>query len=116
MSLQEPIQHSPRSRLEGGDDHNSHRRRPRPSGRDRHRAEPGRGVISAGPPLNHPINEAEYRRVFASLAQSGVDGIAVDDEPENIVNLKVIIELAEKNRMPVIYPFKLCVEAGGLMS
>ena len=74
------------------------------------------GVTSAGPPLNHPINEAEYRRVFASLAQSGVDGIVVDDEPEHIVNLKVTIELAEKNRLPVIYPFKLFVEAGGLMS
>jgi hypothetical protein len=34
-----------------------------------------------GPSLNHPANEAEYR-VFASLAQIGVDGIAVDDEPE----------------------------------
>jgi putative tryptophan/tyrosine transport system substrate-binding protein len=69
-----------------------------------------------GQELNHPANEAEYRRVFASLAQAGLDGIMVSDEPENHMNFKVIVELAEKNRLPVIYPFKLFVEAGGLMS
>jgi putative ABC transport system substrate-binding protein len=74
------------------------------------------GVTSVNPLLKHPVTEAEYRRVFASLAQSGIDGIAVDDEPEHLVNLKVIIELDEKNRLPVIYPFKLLVEARGLMS
>jgi putative tryptophan/tyrosine transport system substrate-binding protein len=30
--------------------------------------------------------------------------------------VKVISELAEKNRLPVIYPFNQFVEAGGLMS
>jgi putative ABC transport system substrate-binding protein len=74
------------------------------------------GVTFVGPPLSFPINEAEYRRVFASLAQSGVDGIVVADELEHRVNLKVIVELAEKNRLPVMYPYKLFVEAGGLMS
>ena len=29
---------------------------------------------------------------------------------------KLIIELAEKYRLPAMYPFKMCVEAGGLMS
>src|SRR5262249_21688756 len=33
-----------------------------------------RGVTYVGPPLNHPVNEAEYRRVFAFLAQIGADG------------------------------------------
>jgi putative tryptophan/tyrosine transport system substrate-binding protein len=69
-----------------------------------------------GQELNHPANEAEYRRVFASLAQAGVDGIMVADSAENVANRKVIVELAEKYRLPVIYPFKVLVEAGGLMS
>jgi putative tryptophan/tyrosine transport system substrate-binding protein len=72
-------------------------------------------VTYVGPPLNFPVNEAEYRRVFASLAQGGADGIIVTDEVENEVNLKVIVELAEKYRLPAIYPFA-AVEAGGLMS
>jgi putative tryptophan/tyrosine transport system substrate-binding protein len=32
------------------------------------------------------------------------------------VNHKLIVELAEKNRLPAIYPMKVFVEAGGLMS
>jgi putative tryptophan/tyrosine transport system substrate-binding protein len=32
------------------------------------------------------------------------------------VNHKLIVELAEKNRLPAIYPMKVFVEASGLMS
>jgi hypothetical protein len=48
----------------------------------------------AGPPLDRPINEAEYRRVFAALVQYGADGILVNDEIEDITNHKLIAELA----------------------
>jgi putative ABC transport system substrate-binding protein len=73
-------------------------------------------VSFVGPPLSHPVNEAEYRRVFASLAQAGADGIMLDDSAENVANLKLIVELAEKYRLPAIYPFKMFVQAGGLTS
>ena len=73
-------------------------------------------VTYVGPPLNFPVNEAEYRRVFASLAQIGADGFNVSDEVENIANLKVIVELAEKYRLPALYPFAVFVKYGGLMS
>jgi putative ABC transport system substrate-binding protein len=74
-------------------------------------------VTYVGTPLDYPINEAEYRRLFASLTQSGgADGMVATDEVQNIANLKVIVELAEKYRLPVIYPFKMFVKAGGLMS
>jgi putative ABC transport system substrate-binding protein len=75
-----------------------------------------RGVTYVGPPLNYPVNEAEYRRVFASLAQIGADGFNVSDESENVANRKVIVELAEKYRLPALYPFAVFVELGGLMS
>ena len=75
-----------------------------------------RGFTFVGPPLNYPVNEAEYRRLFASLVQIGVDGIEATDEPENIVNLKVIVELAEKYRLPALYPFAVFVKPGGLVS
>jgi putative tryptophan/tyrosine transport system substrate-binding protein len=74
------------------------------------RSELGRrwGVPYADPtPLDLPINEAEYRRVFASVAQTGAAGMVVTDETVNIANLKVIVELSEKNRLPVVYPFKI---------
>ena len=74
------------------------------------------GVTWVGPALNHPIDEAEYRRVFAALIQDRAEGILVTDEDVHVTNVKLIVELAEKSRLPAIYPFKLFVEAGGLMS
>jgi putative tryptophan/tyrosine transport system substrate-binding protein len=74
------------------------------------------GLTGVGPPLNRPIDEAEYRRVFAALAQEGAEEIIVSDEPEHYTNLRLIIELAKKGRLPAIYPYRECVEAGGLMS
>jgi putative ABC transport system substrate-binding protein len=74
------------------------------------------GVNWVGPALDRPTNETEYNRVFAALAQDGAEGIVVSDEEDNVANLKSIIELAEKNRLPTIYPFAFFVEAGGLMS
>ena len=65
------------------------------------------------PPLNRRIDEAEYRRVFAALAQEGGEEVIVSDEPEHYTNL---IELAERGRLPTIYPYREFVEAGGLMS
>ena len=40
----------------------------------------------------------------------------VTDEPENVSYRRLIIELAEKGRLPTIYPYRQYVEAGGLMS
>jgi putative tryptophan/tyrosine transport system substrate-binding protein len=74
------------------------------------------GITWVGPPLDHPIDEAEYRRVFAVLAQDRADAIWVGDEVENITNRKLIVELAEENSLPAIYLLKVFVEAGGLMS
>ena len=54
--------------------------------------------------------------MFAALAQEGAEGISVNDEAENGTNISLIVELAEKARLPAIYPFKKFVEAGGLMS
>ena len=77
-----------------------------------------RRAVNVGPPLNHPANDAEYRRVFASVAQAGADGIIVTDEPENLAppTPKLIVELAEKYRLPALYPFPFFVKLGGLMS
>jgi putative ABC transport system substrate-binding protein len=74
------------------------------------------GTTLAGPPLDQPIDEAEYRRVFAALAQDGAQGVIVGDEPENVTNRRLIVELVEKARLPAIYPYPIFVEAGGLMS
>jgi putative tryptophan/tyrosine transport system substrate-binding protein len=69
-----------------------------------------------GPPLDPPVDEAAYRRAFVGLTQDHADGFMVSDEVENFSNQKVIVELADKNRLPAIYPLKAFVESGGLMS
>jgi putative ABC transport system substrate-binding protein len=74
------------------------------------------GLTLVGPPLEYPINEAEYRRVFAATAEDGAEGVMVFDNPENYENRMLVVELAEKHRLPAMYPFRGFVEAGGLMS
>jgi putative ABC transport system substrate-binding protein len=74
------------------------------------------GVTWVGPPLDHPFDEAEYRRVFAALAQEGAQGLIVGDDPPNVINIRLIVELVEKGRLPAIYPYREFVEAGGLMN
>jgi putative ABC transport system substrate-binding protein len=71
-------------------------------------------VIAAS--LDHPMDEAAYRRVFVGLTQDHADGFMVHEDAENFANHKLIVELAEKNRLPAIYPWKMSVEDGGLMS
>ena len=74
------------------------------------------GMTQVGLPFDHPANEAEYRRVFAALIEDRAEAIMVNDEEENIAKFKLIVELAEKTRLPAIYTYKMFVEAGGLMS
>jgi putative ABC transport system substrate-binding protein len=73
-------------------------------------------VSIVGPPLENPTDEQQYQQVFAALAQEGADGLLVTDEAENFTYKRLIVELAEKGRLPTIYPYRQFVEAGGLMS
>jgi putative ABC transport system substrate-binding protein len=73
-------------------------------------------VSIVGPPLEPPFGEQQYQRVFAALAQEGADGLVVSDSTENFVYRRLIIELAEKGRLPTIYPTRQHVEVGGLMA
>jgi putative ABC transport system substrate-binding protein len=74
------------------------------------------GLTLVDPPLDYPIDEAAYRRVFAALVQNGAEGIMVFDTVENWVSRRLIAELAENHRLPAMYPYREYVEAGGLMS
>ena len=73
-------------------------------------------VSVVGPPLERPVDEKEYQRVFAALAQADSDSLYVADEPENVTYRRLIVDMAAKGRLPTIYPWRQCVEAGGLMS
>jgi putative ABC transport system substrate-binding protein len=74
------------------------------------------GLRVVGPLYVTKGSNDEYREVFATMSQSGANGLFVDDAPEHITKRQLIGELAAKYRLPAIYPFPVFVEAGGLMS
>jgi len=70
-----------------------------------------------GPPLEYPLDATEYRRVIAAMAQAGAQALIVHvTVPQNYENRRLIIELAEKGRLPAIFPFLEAVKLGGLMA
>ena len=69
-----------------------------------------------GPPLSAPFQEPEYRRVFAAIAKEKAHGLVVGGQSENYAHRRLIVELAEKARLPAIYSYREFVEVGGLMS
>ena len=73
------------------------------------------GITVVGPFTDNG-SEEEYRRVLAIISQEGADALFVGESPEHITKRKLIGELAEKYRLPAIYPFRSFVEAGGLRS
>jgi putative ABC transport system substrate-binding protein len=73
------------------------------------------GLTLVGAPLNDPIQEQEYRRVFSMLARDRVQALVVSDHAENIAHHRLIVTLAAQGRLPAIYPFRDFVDAGGLM-
>jgi putative tryptophan/tyrosine transport system substrate-binding protein len=75
-----------------------------------------RSVSLVGSLLDSPIGDAGYRHAFAAMAQEGADAVYVGDEPEHLQNLRLIVELAEKDRLPAIYSWREAVEAGGFMA
>jgi putative tryptophan/tyrosine transport system substrate-binding protein len=74
------------------------------------------GIFLLAPRLEGTLQETEYRRVFEAMAQEHADALYVGIDPENIANRRLIVELAEKNRLPTIYPYREFVEIGGLMA
>ena len=73
------------------------------------------GISLLGPPLDSPIQESEYRRVFAEIAQQRADAVIVGDQPENTAHRQLIVELANTWRLPAIYAYREYATVGGLM-
>ncbi len=75
----------------------------------------------AGIELVFPIEavywrEDEYRAAFARMAREGVDRVIVTEQNENWTYRRSIISFANEFRLPAIYPDRMFVELGGLMS
>jgi putative ABC transport system substrate-binding protein len=73
-------------------------------------------ISLVGSPLDSPFDEAAYRRAFAAMVQEGAEAVYVADQQESWPNLQLIVELAEKHRLPAIFPMSEAVKMGGLMA
>jgi putative ABC transport system substrate-binding protein len=61
------------------------------------------------------FNEQEYQRVFNSMERDGVDALMTSDDAEHFAFITTIVDFAAKGRLPAIYPYRVFVDAGGLM-
>jgi putative tryptophan/tyrosine transport system substrate-binding protein len=60
--------------------------------------------------------EPEYLRVFDALQRQNAEVLLVSDSTENLVKRHLIVDLAEKARLPTLYPFREFVDIGGLIA
>ncbi len=74
------------------------------------------GIALLGPPLDDPVQPPEYRRVFAAMVEQRAEALIVSDFAANFTYRQLIVELAEANRLPAIYPYRDHAELGGLMA
>jgi putative ABC transport system substrate-binding protein len=58
---------------------------------------------------------SEIERVFAAMDQQRPDAVLVSGEGDLYAHRRLIVELAEKHRLPTMCPYRDHVEAGGLM-
>jgi putative ABC transport system substrate-binding protein len=62
------------------------------------------------------VDDARLRRIFAEMAQQNFDAVLVDEGGSFLALRALIVELAEKHRLPVIYPYRDYVDLGGLIT
>ena len=74
------------------------------------------GISLVPAPVNSPVNEAEYRRVFDSIQRDKVDGVIFSAEFEHQPHRFLLIQLLQQIRLPAVHTFPDEVEAGGLIS
>jgi putative ABC transport system substrate-binding protein len=69
-----------------------------------------------GPPIESPISEEEYRRVFDAMAQEHVDGVIIGDQVEHVTYGRFLVDSAYKARLPTVFPYREHFEIGALIA
>ena len=73
----------------------------------------GVAVIGSSLPI---VNDAQLQGAFAEMAQQKLDAALIDEGGSFLAQRSAIVELAQKYRLPMIYPYRDYVEQGGLMA
>jgi putative ABC transport system substrate-binding protein len=62
------------------------------------------------------FNEAQIRLTFDAITQQQFGAVLVDEGGGFLAQRTLIVELAEKHRVPICYPYRDYVDLGGLMA
>jgi putative ABC transport system substrate-binding protein len=62
------------------------------------------------------VNDGQIRRAFAEITQQQLDAAIVDEGGSFLAHRALLVELAGKHRLPIIYPYRDYVDLGGLMA
>src|SRR5437763_4450946 len=76
----------------------------------------GRLGISLTSMVPNTGTPSEIERVFAAMAQQQPDAVLVSGEGDLYAHRQLIVELANKHRLPTMCPYRDFADAGGLMA
>ena len=62
------------------------------------------------------FNETQIRRTFDAITQEQLEAVVIDEGGGFLAQRVLIVELAEKHRLPICYPYRDYVDLGGLMA
>jgi putative ABC transport system substrate-binding protein len=68
------------------------------------------------PAFLESYEEADYHKAFAAIAQKRVDAVIMNDTPENFTRRRLLVELAETHKLPLMIPWLEIVESGGFLA
>ena len=66
--------------------------------------------------LGSTFNEATYESAFKAMEQDRADAILVSNEAEHFAYQAALIRLVAERRLPAMYPNRIFVDSGGLMT
>jgi len=62
------------------------------------------------------FNETQIRRTFDAMMQQQFEAVLIDEGGGFLAQRALIVELAERHRLPICYPYRDYVDLGGLMA
>jgi putative ABC transport system substrate-binding protein len=62
------------------------------------------------------VDDEQLQRAFAGMAQQKLDAAIIDEGGSFLAQRAAVVALAEKYRLPMIYPYRDYIEQGGLMA
>jgi putative ABC transport system substrate-binding protein len=74
------------------------------------------GVDLLGVPISSPMQEAEYRHAFETIAIEKIEALVLQDAAEHVGYRELIVDLVNKAKIPAIYPYRTFAEVGGLIT